>query len=418
MAKPTNQELVDRRKTAITTAVGNASLKFIESGQGALLWDVEGNEYIDFAGGIGAMNIGHGHPKVVAAIQEQAAKLIHCCFMVNPYENAVVLAEKLCQMTPGDFSKKAVFLNSGAEAVENAVKVARYATKRQAIIVFENGYHGRTLLTMTMTTRVKPFKMGFGPFAPEIYRVPFGDISAMHEFFLTGIEAESVAAVVVEPIQGEGGFNAPPSDYFPELQKICNDNGILFVMDEIQSGMGRTGTLWAAENWGVVPDMVVIGKSLAAGMPIAAVVGKAELMDSVHVGGLGGTYSGNPVACAAALAVLDVYETEDMVSKAQKLGQELEARFTTLQQKFEMVGDLRGIGAMRGFELVKGPDKKPATEEAGKLTAYCHQNGLVLLVTGVYGHVVRCLAPFVITEEQLDKGFAILEAGLAEIHKA
>jgi len=417
MASTSNEKLVERRKSAITTAVGNASLKFIESGQGALLRDVDGNEYIDFAGGIGAMNIGHGHPKVVAAIQKQAAKLIHCCFMVNPYEPAVLLAEKLCQITPGDFPKKAVFLNSGAEAVENAVKVARYATKRQAIVVFENGYHGRTLLTMTMTTKVKPFKLGFGPFAPEIYRVPFGNIPALQEFFLTGIDAESVAAIVAEPVQGEGGFNAPPADFFPELQKICNDNGILFVMDEIQSGMGRTGKLWAAENWGVVPDMVVAGKSLAAGMPIAAVVGRDELMDSVHVGGLGGTYSANPVACAAALAVLEVFETEDMLSKAQKLAQKLEVRFTALQQKFDMVGELHGLGAMRGFALVKGPDKKPATEEAGKLTAYCHQNGLVLLVTGIYGNVVRCLAPFVITDAQLDKGFAILEAGLEQIHE-
>ena len=416
MAAISNEELIARRKTAITSAVGNASLKFIESAQGALLWDVDGNEYIDFAGGIGAMNIGHGHPKVVAAIQEQAAKLTHCCFMVNPYETAVVLAEKLCQLTPGDFPKKAVFLNSGAEAVENAVKVARYATKRQAIVVFENGYHGRTLLTMTMTTKVKPFKMGFGPFAPEIYRVPFGNIPALHEFFLTGIDADSIAAIIAEPVQGEGGFNAPPPDFFPELQKICNENGILFVMDEIQSGMGRTGKLWAAENWNVVPDMLVTGKSLAAGMPIAAVIGRDELMDSVHVGGLGGTYSANPVACAAALAVLEVFEAEDMVSKAQKLGQELETRFTGLQQKFDMVGDLQGLGAMRGFSLVKGPDNKPATEEAGKLTAYCHQNGLVLLVTGIYGNVVRCLAPFVITDEQLDKGFAILEAGLEQIH--
>jgi len=418
MAATSNEKLVERRKSAITTAVGNASLKFIESGQGAVLRDVDGNEYIDFAGGIGAMNIGHGHPKVVAAIQDQAAKLIHCCFMVNPYESAVLLAEKLCQITPGDFPKKAVFLNSGAEAVENAVKVARYATKRQAIVVFDNGYHGRTLLTMTMTTKVKPFKLGFGPFAPEIYRVPFGNIPALQEFFLTGIDAENIAAIVAEPVQGEGGFNAPPSDFFPELQKICNDNGILFVMDEIQSGMGRTGKLWGADNWGVIPDLVVLGKSLAAGMPIAAVVGRDELLDSVHVGGLGGTYSANPVACAAALAVLEVFEAEDMVSKAQKLAKELEDRFTALQQKFDMVGDLHGLGAMRGFALVKGPDAKPATEEAGKLTAYCHQNGLVLLVTGIYGNVVRCLAPFVITDEQLDKGFAILEAGLAEIHKS
>jgi 4-aminobutyrate aminotransferase / (S)-3-amino-2-methylpropionate transaminase / 5-aminovalerate transaminase len=418
MGQTTNQELVDRRKAAITTSVGNASLAFIASGKGALLWDVDGKEYIDFAGGIGAMNIGHSHPKVVQAIQEQAAKLTHCCFMVNPYETAVVLAEKLCALIPGRFAKKAVFLNSGAEAVENAVKVARYATKRQGIVVLENAYHGRTLLTMTMTTKVKPFKLGFGPFAPEIYRAPFGDARALHDFFLTQINAEAVAAVIAEPVQGEGGFNAPPNDYYPEMAKICQDNGILLVMDEIQSGMGRTGKLFAMEHWGVEPDMVVIGKSLAAGMPIAAVVGKAELLDSVHVGGLGGTYSGNPVACAAALAVLDVFETEGMLEKSVALGEKLAARFTSWQERFNMVGELRGLGAMRGFELVKGPDNTPATEEATKLAAYCHQNGLVLLVTGIYGNIVRCLAPFVITDDQLEKGFSILEDGLINMHEA
>ncbi|MDM8553402.1 4-aminobutyrate--2-oxoglutarate transaminase [Desulfococcaceae bacterium HSG7] len=417
MSAITNQKLSERRKAAITTAVGNASLNFIDSGQGALLRDVEGREYIDFAGGIGAMNIGHSNPKVVAAIKEQAERLTHCCFMVNPYEPAVALAEKLCLLTPGDFPKKAVFLNSGSEAVENAVKVARYATKRQAIVVFDNGYHGRTYLTMTMTTKVRPFKLGFGPFAPEIYRVPFGDTKALHDFFLTHINAESVAAVVAEPVQGEGGFNAPPADFFPELANICRDNGILLVMDEIQSGMGRTGKMFASEHWGIAPDMMVVGKSLAAGMPIAAVVGKAELMDSVHVGGLGGTYGANPVACAAALAVLDVFETEGMLEKSVALGEKLETRFKSWQEKFSMVGGLRGLGAMRGFELVKGADKTPASDEAMKLAAWCGQKGLVLLVTGIYGNIVRCLAPFVITDDQLEKGLAIIEAGLDEIHK-
>jgi len=412
-----NQQLTERRKQAITSAVGNASLNFIKSAAGANLIDVDGREYIDFGGGIGAMNIGHSHPKVVTAIKEQAEKFTHCCFMVNPYEMAVTLAEKLCQLTPGDFPKKAVFLNSGSEAVENAVKVARYSTKRQGIVVFDNGYHGRTLLTMTMTTKVKPFKFGFGPFAPEIYRVPFGNTKALHDFFLTHINAEAVAAVVAEPVQGEGGFNAPPADYFPEVAKICQDNGILLVMDEIQSGMGRTGKMFASEHWGVTPDMMVVGKSLAAGMPIAAVVGKAEVMDSVHVGGLGGTYGANPVACVAALAVLDVFETEGMLEKSVALGEKLETRFKSWQEKFGMVGGLRGLGAMRGFELVKGSDKSPAADEAMKLAAYCNQNGLVLLVTGIYGNIVRCLAPFVITDDQLEKGLGILEAGLDEIHK-
>ena len=250
------------------------------------------------------MNIGHSHPKVVAAIKNQAEKFTHTCFMVNPYEPAVKLAEKLCRITPGDFPKRAVFLNCGAEAVENAVKIARYYTKRPAIIVFDNAYHGRTLLTMTMTSKVKPYKFGFGPFAPEVYRIPFGDVvgaDSLQDVFIKHVNPEAVAAVVAEPIQGEGGFIAPPAGYFQELVKICHDNGILFVADEIQSGMGRTGKMFAIEHWGVEPDLITVAKSLAAGMPLAAVVGKQEIMDAVHSWGLGGTYGGNPVACAAGL---------------------------------------------------------------------------------------------------------------------
>lgn len=420
MGGATNQQLAERRKQAITTAVANVSLKFIESAEGAILRDVEGREYIDFAGGIGAMNIGHSHPKVVKAIKGQAEKLTHTCFMINPYASAVELAEALCRLTPGDFPKKAIFLNSGAEAVENAVKVARYATKRQAIIVFDNGYHGRTLLTMTMTTKVKPFKFGFGPFAPEVYRVPFGDTvgpEKLHDFFVTQINPEAVAAVVAEPVQGEGGFIAPPPGYFQEVAKICRDRGILFIMDEIQSGMGRTGKMFASEHWGVEPDLLVVGKSLAAGMPLAAVVGKSEIMDAVHVGGLGGTYGGNPVACAAALAVLEVFESESMLDKSIALGNKLNSRFEQWQKKYSLVGNIRGLGAMLGFELVKDPNKIPAPDEAKQLVTYCNENGLVLLVCGIYGNIVRCLAPFVITEDQLEKGLSIMEEGLDAIHK-
>ena len=420
MGRATNQQLAERRKQAITTAVGNVSLIFIESGEGAILSDVEGREYIDFAGGLGAMNIGHSHPQVVKAIKDQAEKLTHTSFMVNPYAPAVELAEALCRLTPGDFPKKAVLLNSGAEAVENAVKVARYATKRQAIIVFENGYHGRTLLTMTMTTKVKPFKFGFGPFAPEVYRVPFGDTvgpEKLYDSFVTQINPEAVAAVVAEPVQGEGGFIAPPPGYFQKLAKICGDNGILLVMDEIQSGMGRTGKMFASEHWGIEPDLMVVGKSLAAGMPLAAVVGKSEIMDTVHVGGLGGTYGGNPVACAAALAVLEVFASESMLEKSIALGKKLKSRFEQWQKKYSLVGHIRGLGAMLGFELVKGPQKVPAPDEAKQLVTYCNENGLVLLVCGIYGNIIRCLAPFVITDDQLEKGFSIMEAGLDTIHK-
>jgi 4-aminobutyrate aminotransferase/(S)-3-amino-2-methylpropionate transaminase len=418
MGHLSNEELLKLRSDFISGGVGSVTTQFVESARGAILRDVDGNEYIDFAGGIAVMNIGHSHPRVVAAIKAQAEKLTHTCFMVNPYETAVQLAKKLCQITPGDFPKKAAFLNSGAEAVENAVKIARYYTGRPAILVFDNAYHGRTLLTMTMTSKVKPYKWKFGPFAPEVYRMPFGDVvgpDKLKDVFIKQIDPESLAAVVAEPVQGEGGFIAPPPGYFQELVKICHDNGILFVADEIQSGMGRTGKMFAIEHWGVEPDLVVVAKSLAAGMPLAAVVGKAAIMDSVHAWGLGGTYGGNPVACAAALAVLDVFEEEDMLAKAVALGEKLKTRFEKWQRDFSLIGEIRGLGAMLGLEFVKGPDKEPAADEAKQLAAYCLDKGLLILVCGSYGNVVRVLAPFVITDEQLEKGLAILEAGLKEI---
>ena len=418
MGQLSNEQLLKMRSDYISGGVGTVTTQFVESAKGAILRDVAGKEYIDFAGGIAVMNIGHSHPKVVAAIKEQAEKLTHTCFMVNPYETAVRLAEKVCHITPGDFPKKAVFLNSGAEAVENAVKIARYYAKRPAILVFDNAYHGRTLLTMTMTSKVKPYKWKFGPFAPEIYRMPFGDVvgpDKLKDVFIKQIDPESLAAVVVEPVQGEGGFIAPPPGYFQELAKICQDNGILFVADEIQSGMGRTGKMFAIEHWDVEPDMVVMAKSLAAGMPLAAVVGRQEIMDSVHAWGLGGTYGGNPVACAAALAVLDVFEEENMLAKSIALGEKLKARFEKWQKEFSIIDGIRGLGAMLGLELVKVESKEPAADEAKQLAAYCLENGLLILVCGSYGNVVRVLSPFVITDEQLEKGLAILEAGLKEI---
>jgi 4-aminobutyrate aminotransferase/(S)-3-amino-2-methylpropionate transaminase len=418
MIQSTNKLLDQLRLRTISDGVGSTTTAFIESAQGAILRDVEGREYIDFAGGIGVMNIGHCHPKVVAAIQEQAEKLTHTCFMVNPYESAVRLAEKLCRIAPGDTPKKAVFLNCGAEAVENAVKIARYYTKRPAIIVFENAYHGRTLLTMTMTSKVKPYKFGFGPFAPEVYRMPFGNAAgpeSLHDFFIKNVNPEAVAAIVAEPVQGEGGFIAPPSGYFQELVKICQDNGILFIADEIQSGMGRTGKMFAIEHWGVEPDLITVAKSLAAGMPLAAVVGKQEIMDAVHPWGLGGTYGGNPVACAAGLAVLKVFEEENMLDKAVALGKKLRARFEIWQKQFNIIGEIRGIGAMLGLALVKGENKVPAADEAKMLASYCLEKGLVILVCGSYSNVIRILAPFVITDEQLEMGLTIMEEGFREI---
>ena len=414
----TNQSLTERRSQSVSAGVASAQPGFVESAKGALIWDVEGNEYIDFAGGIAVMNIGHSHPKVVAAIKAQAEKFTHTCFMINPYESVVRLAEKLCAIIPGEFAKRAAFFNSGAEAVENAVKIARYYTKRPAVVVFDNAYHGRTLLTMTMTSKVKPYKFGFGPFAPEVYRMPFGDVvgpEKLKEFFVKHVNPEAVAAVVAEPVQGEGGFIAPPDGYFQKLVEICRNEGILFISDEIQTGMGRTGKMFAIEHWDVEPDLITVAKSLAAGMPLSAVVGRQEIMDSVHPGGLGGTYGANPLACEAALAVLDVFEEENMLEKSVALGEKLHARFKTWQQQYDIIGEIRGLGAMLGLELVKGPDLAPAANEAKALAADCFENGLNILVCGSHGNIIRILAPFVITDEQLDKGLDIMEAGIQRI---
>ena len=416
----TNAELQKLRTHVISAGVSSTTPVHVESARGAIVRDVEGREYIDFGGGIGVMNIGHSHPRVVAALKAQADKFTHTCFMGSPYATAIRRADKLCRLTPGDFPKKAVFVNSGAEAVENAVKIARYYTKRPAVIVFDNAYHGRTLLTMTMTSKVKPYKFGFGPFAPEVYRMPFGDVvgpEKLKDFFIKHVNPEAVACVVAEPVQGEGGFIAPPPGYFQELAKICRDNGILFVADEIQSGMGRTGTMFAIEHWNVEPDLVTVAKSLGAGMPIAAVVGRAEIMDSVHAGGLGGTYGANPLACAAALAVLAVFEEEDMLGKSRALGKKLKDRFEKWQKQFKIIGEIRGLGAMLGLAIVKGDGREPAADEAKKLAAFCLERGLIILTCGSYGNVVRVLAPFVITDEQLEKGLTILETGLSEISK-
>jgi 4-aminobutyrate aminotransferase/(S)-3-amino-2-methylpropionate transaminase len=414
----TNEGLQQLRTQVISAGVASVTPVHVTSARGAVVRDVEGREYIDFGGGIGVMNIGHSHPKVVAAIKAQAEKFQHTCFMVSPYEVAIKLADRLCRVTPGSFPKKAMFVNSGAEAVENAVKIARYYTKRPAVIVFENAYHGRTLLTMTMTSKIKPYKFGFGPFAPEVYRMPFGDVvgpEKLKDFFLKHVNPEAVACVVAEPVQGEGGFITPPPDYFQELVKICRENGILFVADEIQSGMGRTGTMFAIEHWGVEPDLITVAKSMGAGMPIAAVVGRREVMDSVHPWGLGGTYGSNPVASAAALAVLEVFEEEDMLGKAKALGKKLNERFEAFRKKYPIVGEIRGLGAMLGLALVKGEKREPAADEAKKLAAFCLERGLIILVCGTYSNVVRVLVPFVISDEQLEKGLAILEQGLAEV---
>ena len=428
-----SEALSRTRAQVIAKGYASGTATYVERAEGALLYDVDGREYIDFAGGIAVMNVGHSHPKVVAAIQDQAAKFTHTCFMVLPYAPAVDLAERLCRLVPGDFAKAALFINSGAEAVENAVKVARYATKRQAIICFEHAFHGRTLMGMSLTSKVKPYKWGFGPFAPEVYRMPFAYCyrcpfglqypkcetacaDHLESFLVSHVAAENTAAVIVEPIQGEGGFITPPPEYFPKLKRICDDHGILMIADEIQTGMGRTGKMFAMEHWGVAAEITTVAKSLAAGMPLSAVVGRKDLMDSVHPSGVGGTYGGNPVSCRAALAVLEIFETEDLLAKARSLGEKLRQRFDQFKAEFDVIGDVRGIGPMLALELVEDRETKaPATDAAKNLVAYCREKGLIILACGAYGNVIRVLMPLVIADEQLEKGLGIMADGFAAL---
>jgi 4-aminobutyrate aminotransferase/(S)-3-amino-2-methylpropionate transaminase len=435
VSKKANVDLAELRNEVISHGVASVTTQYIESGKGSLLYDVEGREYIDFAGGIAVMNVGHSHPKVVAAIKAQAEKLTHTCFMVLPYEPALILAKQLAAATPGDFPKSTAFFNSGAEAVENAVKIARYHMKKTGIIAFDNAFHGRTQLAMTLTSKVKPYKFGFGPFAPEVYRMPFAycyrcpfnldypncDIACadyLNEFFITHIAPETTAAVLAEPVQGEGGFITPPPEYFSKLAKICEDNDILFIADEIQSGMGRTGKMFAIEHWHVNPDLIIVAKSLAAGMPLAAVVGKKEILDSIHPWGLGGTYGGNPVACRAGLAVFEIIEEENLLQKGERLGQKVREQLNAWQNRFELIGDVRGLGPMLALELVKDrATKEPAADEAKAIVQFCLEKGLVVLSCGTLGNVIRLLMPLNIGNDELERGLAILEEGLANICK-
>ncbi len=430
-----NHELLEKRNRHVPQGPFNTTTAFIKEARGAVMVDVDGRELIDFAGGIGVNNVGHCHPKVVAAIRDQAGKFIHTCFHVAMYEPYVELAERLNQLAPGDFAKMTLFANSGAEAVENAVKVARYATKRPAVICFENAFHGRTLLTMTLTSKVKPYKFGFGPFAPEVYRMPFaycyrcpfgltypacGTACAdyLEEFFISHVAAEQTAAVIAEPIQGEGGFVTPPPEYFPKLKAICEKHGIALILDEVQSGAGRTGKFFAIDHWGVTPDIITMAKSFAGGMPLSAVIGRADMMNASHVGGLGGTYGGNPVSCRAALAVMEILFEDGLMDRAVALGETLRARFTAMQESYEIIGEVRGKGPMLAMELVEDREsKKPATDKAKALVGRCYEKGLVLLSCGNFGNVIRTLMPLVITDEQLERGLAILEESLEAVSR-
>lgn len=429
MTTTASGRLFKLRQTRVPQGPFNIHTRFVREARGALVWDVEGREYVDFSGGIGVQNVGHCHPKVVAAIKDQAEKYIHTCFHVVMYEPYVALAERLCALTPGRFEKMALWANSGAEAVENAVKAARYFTGRPAVIALEHGFHGRTLLAMTLTGKVMPYKKGFGPFAPEVYHLPapycyrchFGQsypacdtfcAESLKEFFVSNVAPESTAALIAEPVLGEGGFIVPPPPYFGRIAEICRENGILFIADEIQSGMGRTGRMFAMEHYGVDPDLVTVAKSLAAGLPLGGVVGRKDVLNAPHVGGLGGTFGGNPVACRAALAVLDVFDEEDLLARAVRLGRKVRERFDAWAARYELIGEVRGLGPMLALELVKDRQtKEPAPEEAKALTEFCLEHGLILITCGTYGNVVRTLMPLVIADDELERGLSIMEEG-------
>jgi 4-aminobutyrate aminotransferase/(S)-3-amino-2-methylpropionate transaminase len=429
----TNESLFKERNRHIPQGPFNVHPIFVEKAKGAIIIDVEGKEYIDFAGGIGVNNIGHCDEEVLKAVQNQIQKYIHTCFHVVMYEPYVEMAKRLNQITPGTFPKKTMFANSGAEAVENAVKIARHATDRPATIAFEDAFHGRTLLALSLTSKMKPYKFGFAPYAPEIYRMPYAycyrcafgleypscEIRCAYflkDFFNTHISAEQVAALIIEPVLGEGGFVVPPKEYFKILKKICEDNGIVFIADEVQTGFGRTAKMFAMEHYDVEPDIIVVAKSIAGGLPLSAITGKTDLMDHPQVGGLGGTFSGNPLACRAALAVLDQFEKKNLLSRAEKIGNMVLERFKQFYAHYPVVGDVRGLGAMVGMELVVDrKTKEPATAFTKQLVNRCREKGLLMISAGTYSNIIRPLMPLVITDEQLEKGLSIIDESLSEL---
>jgi 4-aminobutyrate aminotransferase len=416
---------LDARDRYVAAGVATPPL-VVARAEGARIEDVDGNTYIDFAGGLGCQNTGHGLPAAVAAIHEQADRYLHQCFMVGMYEPYVEVCRRLAELSPcRGAEQKSLLVNSGAEAVENAVKIARAATGRPAVVAFDRAFHGRTLLTMTMTSKVVPYKRGFGPFAPEVYRTPapypyrgVTSDDAIHELetlFKADVDPQSVACVVLEPVQGEGGFIPMPSDFPARLQELCASHGILYVDDEVQAGVGRTGPVWAIEHYGVEPDLLVSGKSLGGGLPLAGVTGPSEIVDAVPVGGLGGTFGGNPLSCAAALAVLDEVAGEDFRRRSDELGERIRARLEAIASRVEAVGEVRGLGPMLALELVE--DRKtraPAVALASATTAAARERGLILLSCGLYGNVIRILVPLVVSDDDLDRGLELLEEALVD----
>src|ERR1700730_11607152 len=429
-----SRELQADRDRFIPRGMASTLPVFAASGSGATLTDVDGNPYIDFATGISVMNVGHGHPRVVKAIVEQAQRLVHSGGPVMMPEAYVRLARRLCEITPGTVPQKALLVNSGAEAVENAVKVVRQATGRPAIISFHNSFHGRTLMSMTLTGKVSPYRQNFGPYAHEVYQVPYpyeyrrpagmsaeslggSCVEAVRQLFKTTVSADRVAGILVEPVQGEGGFVVPPPDFLPALRKLCTEYQIPLIADEVQTGFGRTGKMFAVEHSGVEPDVIVLAKSMGGGLPLGAVVGRSELMDATNPGGLGGTFGGNPVACAAALAVIAVLLEEKLPERGKRLGDRALARMRTWQDRHPQVGRVRGLGAMVAMELVtdRAP-RDPAGAMTNDILRYCHAHGLAILKAGLYDNVIRLLFALVISEQELDRGLDILEEALVSVN--
>ena len=427
---PKSTEALKRRTEATSGGLGMAIPVVIERASDAILLDIDGNQIIDLGSGIGVTNVGNAAQRVVDRVIEQVQAFTHTCFTVAPYMNYIEVCEKLNAMTPGSHKKKSLLVNSGAEAVENAVKIARHYTKRPAIVVFEHSYHGRTNLTMALTAKNMPYKEGFGPFAPEVYRVPMpysfhwvGDQATITEDAIDmvthkidkEIGAHNVAAILIEPIQGEGGFIVPPKGFLPALAKYSKDNGIVFIADEVQTGFARTGHMFAVEEEGVVPDMVVTAKGIAGGLPLAAVTGRAEVMDSVHASGLGGTYGGNPIACAAALGAMETMEEENLVARAKHIGEILGTSLRELAKKYPVIGEVRGRGAMQAIELVEPGTKNPNTAAMNAVVKYCQSQGVLILTAGTYSNVVRFLPPLVITDELLKDALSVLDDAFASL---
>ncbi len=424
----TNTELLDRRIAAVPRGVASACGIVADHAKNAELWDVEGRRYIDFAGGIAVLNTGHRHPKVMEAVAAQLKRFTHTAFQVMPYESYISLAEKLNELAPGDMPKKTIFLSTGAEAVENAVKIARAYTGRPAVIAFSGAFHGRTMYTMGLTGKVTPYKAGFGPLPGGIYHVPFPieyhgvtsqkSLKALATLFKADVDPTQVAAIIIEPVQGEGGFYVAPFDFLKKLRAICDEHGILLIADEIQTGFARTGKFFAIEHTDVIPDMITVAKSLASGFPLSGVIGRVEVMDAPAPGGLGGTYGGNPVACAAALAVLEVIEEENLLQRSLDIGERVRSGLETIAQRNDIppIGNIRGLGGMVAFELVKDLEsREPDPEVTKALTARALEEGLVLLSCGVYANTIRILVPLTVADALIDEGLEIIEKSLLAI---